>query len=241
MFSRRLFLYIALMTAAWLAMIPVNQIQADIVTVLFNGFNPGDPSGMDEFKVTLDANFAADFPLLTHSSQVFEYHERGQAFNFVNGHSEVDQLFLVGFSWGGNAMIRLAQEWLLPAGIMVNASFQIDSVDLFDGGLGDDVLPSNVINGYNFFQIPTGFLEPGGEQNVVGALNVNAEVFFNDPSITHTSMDDDSRIHDLYYARMRTIVTNAYSPINPQSVPEPLAGVWLITGLGLCRRPRRLT
>jgi len=118
-------------------------------------------------------------------------------------------------------MIRLATEWLLPAGISVDASFQFDSVDIFDGGLGDDVLPSNVDYGYNFYQIPTSIFEPGGEQFVAGALNINAEDFYNDPTITHTSIDNDVRLFDLFYSRMRAIVINNRSVVQAQNIPEP--------------------
>lgn len=214
--------------------------RADIVSVLFTGFNPSDPSGMDFFKESLDSNFSADFPTFDHTSRVFRYSERSEAFDFINSQSQIDHLFIAGHSWGGNATIRLATEWLLPADITVDASFQFDSVDIFDGGLGDNVLPSNVTNGYNFYQIPTGFFEPGGDRNVAGALNFNAEDFFNDTSITHTSIDNDTRLFDLFYSRMRTIVVSQSSVVNPQSVPEP--GVTLPVALGIiyfCTRRKR--
>ena len=183
--------FVFFLPALMVLLLAATSLRADIVTVLFNGFNPDDPSGMDFFEDSLQANFAADFPTMTHSSQVFGYNQTSQAFNFINSHSQIDFLFLAGHSWGGNALIQLATELLLPAGITVDATFQFDSVDILGGGLGDDVLPSNVMYGYNFYQIPTGFLEPGGEDDVMGALNFNAEDFFNDPSITHTSIDND--------------------------------------------------
>ncbi|MDG2015411.1 MAG: hypothetical protein P8J33_18040 [Pirellulaceae bacterium] len=218
-----------------------SMARGDIVSVLFTGFNPSNPSGMDFFKDSLDSNFSADFPAFNHTSQVFRYSERSEAFDFINSQSQIDHLFIAGHSWGGNATIRLATEWLLQANINVDASFQFDSVDIFDGGLGDDVLPSNVTNGYNFYQIPTGFFEPGGERNVSGALNVNAEDFFNDSSITHTSIDDDTRLFDLFYSRMRTIVVSQSSVVNPQSVPEPHVLFPLAIGLVYWRTRRQRT
>jgi hypothetical protein len=212
--------------------------RADIVAVLFTGFNPDNPSGMDFFNDYLTSSFASDFPAETWSSQVFGYDQRIQAFDFINGHSQVDELFLVGHSWGGNALIRLATNLLLPAGIGVDATFQIDSVDIFDSGLPDDVLPSNVDYGYNFYQIPTGFLEPGGEQDVAGALNVNAEDFFHDPTITHTSIDNDSRLHELFYARMRSIVVQRTSPLPLMPAPEP-ASLPMLAGLASAAMLRR--
>ena len=241
MYFRRKWQVILCGTLLALACGPGSVARADIVSVLFTGFNPSNPSGMDFFKETLDSNFSADFPTFDHTSQVFRYYERREAFDFINSQSQIDHLFIAGHSWGGNATIRLATEWLLPADITVDASFQFDSVDIFDGGLGDNVLPSNVTNGYNFYQIPTGIFEPGGDRNVAGALNINAEDFFNDTSITHTSIDNDTRLFDLFYSRMRTIVVSQSSVVNPQSVPEP--GVALPVALGIVyfrtRRQRR--
>lgn len=217
---------------AWLLLLSAPHVsQAGIVSVLFTGFNPSNPSGMDFFKDTLDSNFQSDFPTLNHSSEVFRYGERSEAFDFISSQDEIDHLFIAGHSWGGNAMIRLAAEWLLPAGIEVDASFQFDSVDIFDGGLGDDILPSNVNYGYNFYQIPTSIFEPGGEQFVAGALNINAEDFYNDPTITHTSIDNDTRLFDLFYRRMRAIVINQRSVVQAQSIPEPSGIIPLVAWL----------
>lgn len=211
-----------LLFTVWIFFFSATSVsQANIVSVLFTGFNPSNPSGMDFFKDTLDNNFQSNFPTLNHSSAVFRYGERSEAFDFITSHNAIDHLFIAGHSWGGNAMIRLATEWLLPAGISVDASFQFDSVDIFDGGLGDDVLPSNVDYGYNFYQIPTSIFEPGGEQFVAGALNINAEDFYNDPTITHTSIDNDVRLFDLFYSRMRAIVINNRSVVQAQNIPEP--------------------
>lgn len=193
---------------------------ADIVTVLFTGFNPDSPSGMDFLNADLADRFANDYPSLTFSGQVFAYDQRQDALNFINGFTDIDQLFLVGHSWGGNALIRLAEQLLLPNGISVDASFQIDSVDIFDFGLEDDVLPANVETGYNYYQIATEPFEPQGETFVLGATNINVEVLFNDTTITHTSIDNDLRLYDVIYNNMQTSL-----------VPEP--GTMVIMGFGL--------
>lgn len=196
-------------------------VSADVVTVLFSGFNPDNPGGMDFLKQDLDTRFAADFPNLDFSSQVFAYNRRQEAFDYINSFAELDRLFVVGHSWGGNALIRLARQQLLPAGIPVDATFQVDSVDIPDFGPGDNVLPANVISGYNYYQIATGLFEPQGEQNVQGAVNINVEVLFNDTTITHTSIDNDTRLYDVIYGNMRL------------AIPEPGALVFLVGGLGL--------
>ena len=206
-------------------------VAADIVAVLFTGFNPEDHGGMDIFKEDLDSRFAADYPVYTFSSQVFAYSERQEAFDYASEFAAIDQLFVVGHSWGGNAVIRLAEEHFRPAGVSVDVTFQIDSVDIFDFGLEDNILPTNVVAGYNYYQIATGLFEPGGEQNVIGAVNINVEELFNDTSITHTSIDNDERLHDLIYSHMQLSL-----------VPEP--GALTLTGWAAlilaARRRRRL-
>lgn len=61
-----------------------------------------------------------------------------------------------------------------------------------------------------FFRFSTGFFEPQGEDFVSGATNINTEVLFSDTTITHTSIDDDARLH----AR---IAANILANLNPES------------------------
>lgn len=214
-----------------LVLVLCQSTRGDIVAVMFTGFNPDSPSGMDFLQADLQSRFQNDFPNQSFSSSVFAYNRRGDALNFINSHSDIDHLFLIGHSWGGNALVRLATNSLLPANILVDRTFQIDTVDIFDPfdpGIGGTVLPANVELGWNFFQIPTGFLEPGGEQNVQGAININAEVFFSDDSITHTSIDNDVRLYDFIYQEMRSVV-----------IPEPVGLSLVAIGLALATGMRR--
>jgi len=77
-----------------------------------------------------------------------------------------------------------------------NLSLQLDSVTNLGSG-GNDQLPTNVDVGINYYQKSTGFFEPQGEDVVQGATNINVEVLFDDMSITHTSIDNDPRLHAL--------------------------------------------
>lgn len=212
-------------------------VRADIVTVLFTGFNPGSPSGMDDFSADLASRFANDFPTQTFSSQVFTYDDRAGAFAFIDGISQVDHLFLVGHSWGGNALIRLGENFLVPNNITADASFQIDSVDIFDPfdpGIDDDVLPSSIDAGFNYYQIATGTDIFQGEQNVQGASNFNAEILFGDPTITHTSIDNYLPLWDEIYGHMFLVV-----------IPEPgalgLLGLGVLALGGMRRQRPRVT
>jgi hypothetical protein len=162
--------------------------------VLFTGFlaGPGPDTGMDLLNERLAAAGIPDY-----LGQVFEWDEHDEAFDWVNQFvGDRGTLVLVGHSFGGNSALQLADNYLNPLNVTVDLTVQIDPVWNFGDG-ANDVLPSNVDVGFNYYQIATGFLEPQGEDFVVGATNINAEVLFNDTSITHTSIDDDLRLHTL--------------------------------------------
>jgi len=164
----------------------------NITVVLFTGLSASsDPMpGMDILNTKLIAAFAS----VGINSQVFGHTEQQAAFDFIKAHRQDSCcLVVIGHSFGGDAVIELATDFLNAAGITINLSIQIDSV-----GIGDEVLPDNVMRGINYFQISTGgLLEPQGAMNVVGATNFNVEILFGvaADAITHTSIDDDARLH----------------------------------------------
>jgi PEP-CTERM motif len=193
-----------------------------IDVVLFTGFSGSSgQAGLD----TLSATLQSSFPNI--SSQVFGHTQGQAAFNFVND-NQLGRccLVIIGHSLGGDAVIEFSNNFLNPAGIRVNLTVQIDTV-----GVGDEKLPGNVNCGFNYFQISTGLFEPQGAMNVMGATNINVEKLFADNSITHTSIDDDPRLHNL-------IINN----VRDCCVPEP--STLVIFGIGtLCclfyRRSRK--
>jgi hypothetical protein len=171
--------------------------------VLFTGFlaGPGPNTGMDLLSTRLAAAGIPDY-----FGQVFEWDEHDEAFAWVEQNAATrSTLVLIGHSFGGNSALQLAQNYVSP--LTVDLTVQIDPVKNFFAG-ANDVLPSNVEAGFNYFQISTGFLEPQGEDFVAGATNFNTEVLFNDTSITHTSIDDDARLH----AR---IAADIFANLNP--------------------------
>lgn len=195
---------------------------ARLVATLFTGFSASSgssdgPSGMETLNTTLQNTFGGN-PNMPFSSQVFSWTEAQAAFNFINGFNDICCLVLIGHSFGGDTAIDdLATDLLLPNNRMVDLTIQIDSV-----GNGDEQLPRNVKMGINYYQISTGSFEPQGEQNVMGAMNINVEQLFNDNTITHTSIDDNPRLHQL-------IVSN----ISTKCVPEPASTLSLLAlGIG---------
>lgn len=169
--------------------VPGTAHASRLVVVLFTGFSAsGDNTGMQTLNTTLQAQFGGN-PAMPFSSMVFGHSEQQAAFNFIDGFNDVCCIVLIGHSLGGDAVIELSADFLAPR--RVDLTIQIDSV-----GVGDEVLPANVDRGINYYQVSTGALEPQGAMNVVGATNINVEVLFGDDTITHTSIDDDPRLHD---------------------------------------------
>ena len=162
--------------------------QADrCVAVFFRGFGAAvGTSGMDNLDAHLLAAFGGN-PARPFSSGVFNWTDQQQAFDFIDGFSDIDCLLVAGHSFGANSAIELTTDFLMPAGIPVDLLVQFDSV-----GTNDDVLPTGVVQGYNYHQVSTGgIFEPQGASNVQGSTNVYVEDAYGvlDSDITHTQID----------------------------------------------------
>jgi pimeloyl-ACP methyl ester carboxylesterase len=182
--------------------------------VLFTGLfaGPGPDTGMDFLNTTLAASGIPNY-----LGQVFEWTERQQAFDWIQQNSsDRSTLVLIGHSFGGSSALQVANDFLRPVGVTVDLTIQLDSVTNFFGGT-NNVLPTNVDLGINYYQISTGLFDPQGEDFVMGAANFNAEVVFNDTAITHTSIDDDPRMHFL-------IAQNIRDNLNPVTADYDLDG-----------------
>ncbi len=208
--------------AIWLAVgavsasptVPAYAQRTDVV--LFRGFGQGGGSGMDILSQTLLSSFTDV------STRVFAYTEQRAAFDFINSNQQGRTcLVLIGYSFGGASVIGLADDYLRPNNFSVDLTVQIDSVD--QPTQRDDVLPPNVRQGVNYFQIATGTFESQGERNVRGAANINVEELFNDRTIDHSNIDDDMRLHN-------RIVNDVAVACDIQVIPEP--GTLILFGTG---------
>jgi pimeloyl-ACP methyl ester carboxylesterase len=189
------------------ALSTVPSIAATTQVALFTGFGSG--SGLNTGMGRLNTHLAAA-GIPDYVGQVFEWTQHDAALDWVNLHAASrGTLVLIGHSFGGNSALQLADDFLSPLDVTVDLTVQIDPVKNFIAG-ANDMLPGNVEVGFNYYQISTGFFEPQGEDFVSGATNINVEVLFNDANITHTSIDDDSRL----FAR---ITANILANLNPYS------------------------
>jgi hypothetical protein len=161
---------------------------------------------MDELDLRLEEIFGTNI-----HSEVFGHTQGAAALRFVDKYSD-DRccLVVIGHSFGGDAVIEFTKDYLDPR--FVNLTVQIDTV-----GFNDDVIPHNVGAAYNYFQISA--IPPTGETNVHGAININVEDLFPGTNFTHTSIDDDPRLHDL-------IAKNV-----AEACPEPSTTISLTIGV----------
>lgn len=175
-----------LVMAAVFATAPQVAAADRTVAVFFRGFGatPGS-AGMDLLAADLASSFGGD-PTRPYSSEVFAWTEQQEAFDFIDGFTDIGCVILVGHSFGANSAIELVTDFLTPSGIHVDLLIQFDSV-----GASDDVLPAEVGQGLNFHQISTGLFEPQGTSNVVGSMNEQVEASYGvaNSDITHTSID----------------------------------------------------
>lgn len=132
------------------------------------------------------------------------------------------RIILVGHSWGGSAVIRLANE-LNDSGIPILLTIQLDSINR--GGGDDCVIPPNVAQALNFYQ--TRGLAHGcralravdaGRTQILGNLRREYSVlptgcdsypwFDRHLLKTHNAMDCDPQVWSLVEAEIRTQVQN---------------------------------
>ena len=174
--------------------------------VFFNGFlaNTSPTTGLGRLNTTL-----ATLGIPGYEGKLFEWTQRQQAFDWVQQfQADRATLVLIGHSFGGNSAFELANTFLQSAGLTADLVVQIDPVN-YDAA-ARHVKPSNVDVALNYYQISTSLFEPQGANFVAGATNINVEVLFDDPSITHTSIDNDVRLHAL-------IGQNIFDNLNPAS------------------------
>ncbi|MEM9904400.1 MAG: PEP-CTERM sorting domain-containing protein [Cyanobacteria bacterium P01_D01_bin.44] len=177
------------------------------------------PSGID----ILASRINTTFPNQNLTVQVFDAYQ-GTVFNFqevgsplgtafLNQFNDVGAVGLIGYSGGGLSAIRTAKNQSpKPIDLLV----QLDSYEPLTGSSQEDeVLSANVQTGINYYQRRNryNFFRSGwdptdlqGAKTVSGSQNINVEDLFRDRSITHRSIDDDTRLHNRILQDIATYV-----------------------------------
>ncbi len=179
-----------------------------IVVAVISGFNAGANNGMTALRARLVLEFAngsqgAPAIYVEH----FTYLNVVGAANWMASYGTFATRVIVGHSFGGNASHALHQTYLAPQGLDVALQVSIDHVvPSSPFGATTISLPAGLPNAYHYFQTSTSFLEPVPVLNIVGTKrNVNAETLCGDAGVTHTSIDDDVRIHSAVVEHVRDL------------------------------------
>ncbi len=184
----------------------------NLVVVLMTGFNPGPNPGLSILNAKLQTAFGSQPGF---ASQVFAFSDLNGAFNFVQANGGANaQVVLVGHSFGAEGTFLLTQNSLAPAGISPALCVALDFVSQSNPfGMSTPTAPSAISKVLSYHQISTSFLEPMGSTQVIGAdRNINAEVLFDDTTLTHTSIDCDERVQQRILNRIQELVTpNAFA------------------------------
>ena len=187
--------------------IPVGG-QVPVTVALLTGFNPGANPGMVQLQAKLQAEFGFDPGQITWSSQVFAFSNTGGATNFLAAAGPGSRRVLIGHSFGASSSFAVAQNGLGPLGLLADLQISVDWVSQTSPfNATTPTVPPAIVRAFNYHQTSTGFLEPVPSATILGAeRNVDLEVSFNDPSIAHTSIDCDPRLHELVIARIRELI-----------------------------------
>lgn len=174
---------------------------------LVSASSSSSESGMAALNRRLQARFA-DYYVVSqvfdsYEGNVFSFREVGsaQGGEFLNQFEGTEALGFVGYSAGGLSSIRLAKN---QAPRLVELLVQVDSYEPLTGtSPEDEVLPSNVAKGINYYQNANRFnlfaadFDPTdlqGARAVEGSENIDAEDFVDDDSLTHRSIINSSRL-----------------------------------------------
>ena len=148
-------------------------------------------------------------------SRVFDWNQVQEATNYFKLF-DASTNYLLGYSRGGYQALRVANA-LSQDNIPIQRLVQLDPVrcggtELYgeDNALlcqrtsplqpissvvsfGPQVVPDNVVSATNYFQEGGGI---DGEENVIGATNINVNVLLNNSSINHSTIDENRALRD---------------------------------------------
>lgn len=208
--------------------------------------NSGE-SGVDALAANMRESFGDYFwdqrVFDSYSGNIFNFREVGsqQAQEWLNQFDAPGGVGGVGYSGGGLSVTRFSQN---QGPGPVNLQIQVDSFDPLTGGSPEDeILPTNVIKGINYYQLSNrsnpfapdfDLTDLQGAQIVAGAENINAEAFFNDPAITHRNIIDrpalqQQIIQNVEDFLLQDLVFDRFGQLNLQGGTQPVNNLLRLT------------
>ena len=191
-----------------------------IVIGIMEGYSPlqypGWPGTEDinEFNTKLRDSLILE----NYYSRVFDWDDVQEVTNYFNLFNSSTN-YLLGYSRGGYQALRVANE-LNQYGVNLDRLVLLDPVRCGGTGIydadnvsgcisqlptipslsisdvvssGPQIVPDNVVSATNYFQTGGGIT---GERNVIGATNINVNEFYNDDTITHSTIDNDRKLRE---------------------------------------------
>ncbi|MEA5534133.1 Mbeg1-like protein [Crocosphaera sp. XPORK-15E] len=176
--------------------------QNRVVIIVFTGFASQTLSEITGMRKLVDAfRQEAKLDRLDLKIPIFAWNEKKDAINYLSSLrlNNNDKLIVIGHSYGGDTAILLANE-LKKRNRRVDLLVQVDSV-----GSSDDVLPSNVAKGINYYQANDDPISLGRfkvQQQVINSTNLDVNRVFRNELIrnksyplNHGSIDDSNVVH----------------------------------------------
>ncbi|NCT52270.1 MAG: DUF2974 domain-containing protein [Microcystis aeruginosa G13-03] len=197
--------------------------QNRVVIIVFTGFASQTLNEITGMQKLVDAlRQEAKLDRLDLKIPIFAWDEKKDAINYLSSLrlNNNDKLIVIGHSYGGDTAILLAKE-LKKRNRRVDLLVQVDSV-----GSSDDVLPSNVAKGINYYQANDDPISSGRfkvQQKVINSTNLDVNRVFrnelisnNSYPLNHGSIDDSNVVHQAIIQQTLNAIA-----VKAQSEPKP--------------------